>query len=116
MLFAITLSCYLGFMSHLILDGYTLKGVYITKTYKKTFCKISNDTTSFHLKWLFCIPLVYKRKVNIDVTEKKTGGTYEFIIRNNVNQLNMAIMKLMLVTLALDIKLFVKLIKDILLT
>lgn len=100
------LSAYFGAMSHLILDGYNLAGVFITKNRRQTLTAVKNQTASFYLKWLFVIPIIYRQAIKIDVLEKKTGGTYELIIRNNVNLLNTLSFKLTLLILAIDFRLF----------
>ncbi len=100
----IVTSAFAGFESHLILDAFTLTGIYRNKE-KFRFLKTGDHTfTKLHFKWLLIFPLIIKKRIKVPYADKVTGGVYEEHFRDNLFEINDTLFKLCLIVACLDLR------------
>ena len=97
----IVTSALAGFLSHLILDAYTLTGVYMNKN-KWRLVRINHEFIILKSFWVGIFPVFFKKKIHVPYSSKVTGGEYEEYFRDNLYEINKTLYKLCLLVLCFN--------------
>ena len=111
----VLLACFLGFMSHLYLDGMTTTGVYKDTKGKSKIRFYKNKTRKVRsikfTTFAGIIPIVTFKVHHMHEINRVTGGDYEKLIKDNIYNINRLFAKIILILFVLNISALTQTIK-----